>query len=948
VKISMYLKYPSRSLLRGGQRTLLAVFCVAIGVMAIVALQLVGLMINNAFTSNVRDANGGDIAVSSPNELFKQSDLAFFEQLKQDGTIQNYTASINMQGYTGLLSSRQSFTVRIVDPARYPLVTPPTFSEPKEGSIVDLLKKNQVIATQSFIDQHHSRLGDTLDIHMSSDTQATQTLAVKIVGIVSPSGVLAQAGSLLLLSVNDYKAMLPVLPPSTSPTQSGQSPRSSQTSSHGAGPNSTNIINQSTIFYNTINIMADAQNIDKAVKQIQQHFPIATTQTATDALQQQQATVDSMRNFLSIAGLLALLIGSVGIVNTMQVLLSRRKTEIAMLKTVGYRQMDLFLLFGLEASLLGLIGGVAGAGTATGVSYLVLHVVQQTFGLNIPFILDWFTIGGGVVIGLVTALIFGLLPIVQAANIRPLNVVRDLSEKRGLGHFFLTIFLMLVLSVLFCILTIVILNNNVLLGISTVYGVFIFLGFLSILFGVVILLISKLPVPERFSLGYLALVVVILVLSAALLLALPAFGGLLLVFALLSFVIVLLPQTWKANMKRALRNIGRSRARTTTTMLALFVGIFTIGLILALGQGLRDQLNSLIARSFHYNVYAITTNNDATTLRKHLKTLPGLTNSQEHSIVATSPLLINGTPIGNLLNNSSETGPGTLGLRGTLHFLGGIEGYDVGNHQFPATENTKIIDGRNLQADDAGTDNVVISSLLRTSSPLHLKVGDTIVLTNTTGSVKRLVTVVGIYQTNATGLNGVLEPIWGTKETVKALSPIGLSQSIFYLQVDSNQLSKASDTLGQAVPDATILSVSDITSFFKQLLNNVILTLTTIASLSLLAGVIIIANAVALAMLERRRELGILKSIGHSSRSLLSEVLLENGIVGATAAFIAMLLVTLVTSLLGQLVFKAPLEVNPVISLGLILGSAGLAMLVAALVAWSAVRVRPLEVLRYE
>ena len=107
----------------------------------------------------------------------------------------------------------------------------------------------------------------------------------------------------------------------------------------------------------------------------------------------------------------------------------------------------------------------------------------------------------------------------------------------------------------------------------------------------------------------------------------------------------------------------------------------------------------------------------------------------------------------------------------------------------------------------------------------------------------------------------------------------------------------------------------NITDFINQLLNDVILTLTTIASLSLLAGVIIIANAVALAMLERRRELGILKSVGHSSRSLLSEVLLENGIVGATGALIAMLLVSLAISQLGQFVFKAPFEVSPVISL---------------------------------
>src|SRR2546426_9400559 len=85
--LKMYFKYSTRSLLRGGQRTVLAVFCVAVGVMAIVALQLVGLMINNAFISNVRDANGGDIAVTSQNAIFRQSDLSFFGKLQGDGTI---------------------------------------------------------------------------------------------------------------------------------------------------------------------------------------------------------------------------------------------------------------------------------------------------------------------------------------------------------------------------------------------------------------------------------------------------------------------------------------------------------------------------------------------------------------------------------------------------------------------------------------------------------------------------------------------------------------------------------------------------------------------------------------------------------------------------------------------------------------------------------------------
>ena len=65
---------------------------------------------------------------------------------------------------------------------------------------------------------------------------------------------------------------------------------------------------------------------------------------------------------------------------------------------------------------------------------------------------------------------------------------------------------------------------------------------------------------------------------------LPTFGRLLLVVSLLGIVMVLLPRSWKVSAKMALRNIGRQRGRTTTTLLALFVGVFTIGLILCLGR----------------------------------------------------------------------------------------------------------------------------------------------------------------------------------------------------------------------------------------------------------------------------------------------------------------------------------------------------------------------------
>src|SRR5256885_5554667 len=105
MKASMYFNYTSRSLLRGGLRTLLAVFCVAVGVMAIVALQLVGSMLQNSLTSSTRDTNGGDIAVTAQSVPFKASDLSYFEQLKSEGAITNYTAVMRDRKSTRLNSS---------------------------------------------------------------------------------------------------------------------------------------------------------------------------------------------------------------------------------------------------------------------------------------------------------------------------------------------------------------------------------------------------------------------------------------------------------------------------------------------------------------------------------------------------------------------------------------------------------------------------------------------------------------------------------------------------------------------------------------------------------------------------------------------------------------------------------------------------------------------------
>jgi ABC-type antimicrobial peptide transport system permease subunit len=153
--------------------------------------------------------------------------------------------------------------------------------------------------------------------------------------------------------------------------------------------------------------------------------------------------------------------------------------------------------------------------------------------------------------------------------------------------------------------------------------------------------------------------------------------------------------------------------------------------------------------------------------------------------------------------------------------------------------------------------------------------------------------------------------------------------------------------VSQAVPRAQVVNFADLVAQFGQVLDNLLLMLTAIASLALFAGIVIIANSVALAMLERRRELGIMKSVGYTSRRVLGVVLIENGLIGGLGGLLAMMLVAGSTGIFNA-VLDLDIGVNIVTTIGMIAGVAIVAMLVAAVVALSATRVRPLEVLRYE
>jgi putative ABC transport system permease protein len=122
---------------------------------------------------------------------------------------------------------------------------------------------------------------------------------------------------------------------------------------------------------------------------------IADSDAAVDTLRQRvqalgfeaQSTGDQLRALGELLGrlrlallglsLVALLLACLGIANTMYTAVLERTREIGILKAVGARSRDVMLLFMAEAAVIGVVGGILGAGVAAELASLGNSMVDR-------------------------------------------------------------------------------------------------------------------------------------------------------------------------------------------------------------------------------------------------------------------------------------------------------------------------------------------------------------------------------------------------------------------------------------------------------------------------------------------------------------------------------------------------------------------------------------------
>ena len=291
--------------------------------------------------------------------------------------------------------------------------------------------------------------------------------------------------------------------------------------------------------------------------------------TTPDLLERNTEVADLLGRFIVVMGLGALLIGGVGIVNTMLVIVGRRALEIASLKTFGMKRRQIAVLFSTEAFLLGLFGSALGS-----VIGVLLSVVVNEYGeVLIRQQLTWRfhpeAVVFGFAMGLVVTMVFGVLPVLIAARVRPAIILRP-----NQSHIPRTSLLEISLS-----------------GIVLV----VVLGFIA---GQIVgpLFVRALDhrAPDFMLTGMVIVSVTLLIL-----------GFLVGVMWLVVWFVSRFPAFGNVDLRLALRNMTARRVRTATTLLALSAGMFALSSISFFGLGARQIVQFQFAETLGGNVMVV-------------------------------------------------------------------------------------------------------------------------------------------------------------------------------------------------------------------------------------------------------------------------------------------------------------------------------------------------------
>jgi ABC-type antimicrobial peptide transport system permease subunit len=360
-----------------------------------------------------------------------------------------------------------------------------------------------------------------------------------------------------------------------------------------------------------------------------------------------------------------------------------------------------------------------------------------------------------------------------------------------------------------------------------------------------------------------------------------------------------------------LRNLVRRRTRTALTLLGIGISIAAIVALGGLAEGMADLMTKMF-RASQTDLLAIEAGVDADF--SAIEERVGSRIAARPEVEAVAGTIMTGV--------NTERMPMLI-----------VFGYHPRSFAIP---HFRIIEGERI----TGRHQVIVGR--QAAEQMGLDVGDTLRL------LKSNFRVVGIYETGI-GYEDIGVVI-GLREA-QALT--GKPHQVMYYAIKLRHPEQASEVEDQLEADFPGLDVSLTSEIAESMSDFQVMQqlMTQVSALAVLVGGLGMLNTMLMSVLERTREIGVLRALGWHRRRVLGMILRESLLLGAVGGICGIIL----GLALGQLIGLAegmwgsletsytPRIFAQAVAVALIGGIAG-----GLYPAWRATRMRPVEALRYE
>ncbi|MBV9879473.1 MAG: FtsX-like permease family protein, partial [Gemmatirosa sp.] len=177
-----------------------------------------------------------------------------------------------------------------------------------------------------------------------------------------------------------------------------------------------------------------AARVGPTVGTIRQRFDAAGVRARTVADTERGLTraVDRLTDFLSIVGLIALLLGGVGVASGVSAFVARKIDTVAVLRCLGATSRQVLAIYVTQSAIMGIVGASIGAALGVALQLLLPRALGDFLPVDVQVSLDPVAIGTGILIGLWVSLVFALRPLLALRRVSPLQAIRRDVDPAGL------------------------------------------------------------------------------------------------------------------------------------------------------------------------------------------------------------------------------------------------------------------------------------------------------------------------------------------------------------------------------------------------------------------------------------------------------------------------------------------------------------------------------------